>query len=579
MRSLNQCLLDTNLVRLRTIARFWGVELTANRQRDIATQLAEAMATPEAVAGAWDTLPDDQRQALESLLAAGDRMVLRVFTRQWGEIRTMGPGRMERERPWQEPISSAEGLWYKGFIFRAFDQGVDEAYEVVFVPPELTTHLPAPPPSPPTITIKPASRPITVRSTGVALLDDACTLLAYLQNEQLRPSPNGDWPARHEARLARQMHDPTPTRLSLLRHLAQHLGWLRVTDSLLLRPDPGPVTAWLQAPTNQQRAALAEFWRDDPAWNDLFHIPTLHPENTGAWRNDPLLARQATLHHLKTCVPNTWYTLNDFVTAIKQADPDFQRPSGDYTTWYIRDAATGAYLSGFESWDRVEGALIHYLITKPLAWLGLTDVGTDALDDPPTAFRLTPAGAALLGLAEPPPEPEPAPLALRPDFTVLVPPAQRYERFQLARVADWVHTPTLRSPTPTLFIYQLTPASLERARRQGIPVARVLEFLGQVTGAGTPVPRFVEAALTRWEARGTEARLERVLLLRLSNEEMMAQITSSPHIRRLIHERIGPKAALVRERDWPRLVVALGEMGLLADVVALEKKDTELTQR
>jgi len=231
------------------------------------------------------------------------------------------------------------------------------------------------------------------------------------------------------------------------------------------------------------------------------------------------------------------------------------------------------YLSGFESWEAVEGALIRYLVTGPLAWLGLTDLGTNlahlsSFVSPlascfllPSAFRLTPAGAAFLGLAEPPPEAEPTPLTLRSDFTLLVPPARRYERFQLARVAD-------RVGGEGNFVYRLTPASLGRARRQGIPVARVLEFLSRATNA--PVPRFVEAALTRWEARGPEARLERVMLLRLSSEELMAQVASSPPTRNLIHEQISPTAALVRERDCPRLITALGEMGLLPDVIGLE---------
>jgi hypothetical protein len=147
---------------------------------------------------------------------------------------------------------------------------------------------------------------------------------------------------------------------------------------------------------------------------------------------------------------------------------------------------------------------------------------------------------------------------------VLVPPARRYERFQLTRVADWV-----RTGDP--FVYRITPNSLQRARRQGIPVARILEFLNQATGPDTPVPCFVEAALTRWQARGAEARLEQVLLLRVSNEELMTQITSAPRTRRLIHEQIGPTAALVRERDRSRLAVALGEMGLLADICDLEE--------
>jgi hypothetical protein len=575
MRTLHQCLLDTDLARLRVIASFWDVELTANRQRDAAAQLSGAMTAREAVVTARDALPDDQRQALEALLAAGGCMPLQVFAREWGEIRMMGPGRLEREQPWQGPISPAEGLWYTGFISRTFNQDPEGmSYEVVFIPTELRALLSASPTLPPTVVLEPAPVPTVVHSAGDALLDDACTLLAYLQNEKLRLSPDGAWPTYHEARLTRRLHDPDPARLIFLRHLMRRLGWLRVTDSGYLRPDPGPATAWLQPSTNRQRNALAEAWRDDLTWNDLFHVPTLHPEDTGAWRNDPLLARKALLRHLKAacrelverCIPETWYALDDFVTAIKQIAPDFQRPDGDYTTWYIRDAITGAYLSGFESWDKVEGALIRYLVTGPLVWLGLVDVGAATLDGLPSAFRLTLAGVAFLGLAEPPPEPEPAPLTLRSDFTVLAPAPRRYERFQLARVADWVHT---GDP----FVYRLTPTSLERARQQGIPVTRVLEFLGRTTD--TPVPRFVEAALTRWEACGTEVRLERAVLLRLASEELMTRVTSSPPIRRLIREQIGPTAALVHGQDWPRLIPALGEMGLLPDIVALEEPHAE----
>ena len=570
MRSLQQCLLDTNLTRLRVIARFWDVEVTMNRQRDVATHLAEVMATPQAIASAYDALPDQQRQPLEALLAAGGRMPTRVFARQWGEIRPMGPGRMEREQPWQEPASPAEGLWYKGFIYRAFEQGAQGTYEVTFVPAELHAHLPIPSALPSGATLEPAPGPTAMRSASDALLDDACTLLSYLQNEQLRLNPSGDWPPHHEVQMARRLHDADPERLAFLRHLAGNLGWLRVTDTGRLRPNPGPATAWLQSSAAEQRRALADVWRDDPTWNDLFHVPTLRPQDTGAWRNDPLVARKVVLHQLKACKPEVWYALDDFVATIKQTDPDFQRPDGDYTTWYIRDAATGDYLLGFESWDKVEGEIIRYLITGPLAWLGVTNLGSVAPDKPPNTFCITPAGAAWLGLAAPADEPEPARVALRPDFSLLVPPARRYDRFQLARVADWASSPPAvgTGGRNALFVYRLTPTSLERARRQGIPVARVLEFLGQVSSA--PVPRFIEAALTRWENRGVEVRLERAVLIRVSSEELMSQVISSPCTRHFIRDQLGPTSALVRERDWPRLVAALGELGLLADVTTLD---------
>ncbi len=570
MRTLQQCLLDADLVRLRAIALFWDVELTTSRQRDVALQLAEAMTAPQAVAAAWDALPDDQRRALEALLAADGQAPLKVFAREWGEVRAMGPARAEREQPWREPVSPVEGLWYRGFVARAFEQGPEGTYEAIFVPSELREHLMATPTPSATIILESVADLPVVSSAGDALLDDVCTLLAYLQNERVRPQADGGWPARHESLLLRRLRDADPARLALLHHLVRGRQWLRVVDSGHLRPDPGPVTAWLQSSSGQQRRALAEAWRDDPSWNDLFHVPTLIPEDTGAWRNDPLLARKTILRHLRVCTPGTWYKLDDFVGAVKQAAPDFQRPDGDYTTWYIRDAATNAYLSGFESWDAVEGALIRYLLTGPLAWLGFVNLGSSVCGAPFTAFRLTLIGAVFLDLAAPAPEPASSPLTLRRDFSVLVPPARRYDRFQLARVADWVSSPLVGriEGGELLFTYRLTPSSLGRARQQGISVARALKFLEQAIDA--PVPRSIEAALTRWDARGAEARLERVVVLRLASEELMSQVLASLPARRLIREQIGPTAALVQEKDWPRLVAALGDVGLVPDVVALE---------
>lgn len=569
MRTLRQCLLDTYLVRLRAIARFWDVDLQNTRQRDVAIELSEALSNPEAVERAWRDLPDEQREALAALLADDGLMPRRVFARQWGEIRVMGPGRMEREKPWRELISPAEGLWYRGFIFRGFAQGPEGAYEVVFVPPGLLKHLPKPDASPPQVTLEPTPAPANVHAAGAALLDDACTLLASVQNEHPQLTVEDDWPRRHADRLLQRLHDDDPERFAFLHHLARRLGWLRVDESRQLSLDPEPVTTWLQQPAHQQRRALFRAWRDDPTWNDLFHVPSLRPENPDAWQNAPLPTRKAFLEHLAAAhqaldaPPGSWHRLDDLVAAVKTVDPDFQRPDGDYTTWYIQDAETGAYLSGFESWEAVEGQLIRYLVTRPLAWLGLVEVGYDD-EEEPAAFRLTAGGAIALELIEPPDVPEPAPLTLRPGFLLHVPPNRRYERFQLARVSRWE-----RTGDP--FVYRLTPSSLRRARQQGISAGRVLEFLAEVTGQ--PVPRYVEAAVTRWEARGAEARLERAVVLRLTDEDLMTEVSSSPRTGRFIRQRVGPKAALVQANEWPRLVAALGQMGLLSDVIAQEEEE------
>lgn len=588
MRSLRRALLNAELVRLRAIARFWDVTLTSGRQRDAACELNEAiqalLAAPESAGDAWEALSEAERSVLSDLLADGGEMPMRVLIRRWGDIRPMGPGRMEREKPWLSPVSPVESLWYKGFIARAFVHGPDGAYEVGFVPLALRSVSPrsaqqssqsssalsssfSSSPSP-RVDLQAVPTPDVVVLEGEALLDDACTFLAYLQNERLRAPSGGDWPSAHQRKLTRQLRHSGGECFAFLRHLARRLGWLRVTDAHLLRPDPEPATEWLQSSPDEQQWALFAGWRDDPTWNDLFHVPTLAPEDTGAWRNDPALARKAVLHHLTMCQPGTWYAIDDFIATIKRLDFDFQRPDGDHDTWYIRHAETSAYLSGVENWDAVEGALIRYLLACPLTWLGMLDVGRGSERGAWTAFRVTAIGAAFLGAAALDSQPEEMDLlTIRGDFAVCAPPARRYERFQLSRVADWVSSPALDvPPSRTTFVYRLTPTSLERGRSQGIPVARVLAFLDRVTGDASPLPRFVEAALTRWDARGREVQLARVLLLRVSDAEILDQMTASARINRLLGHRVGPAAVLVEDRNCSRLLTELAQMGLLADV-------------
>ena len=556
MRTLQQCLLDLDIAHLRYIARYWDLDETG-RQHELAGNLAEAMAAPEHVQETWEALPPGEKQALDAVLAASGRIPYRVLAREWGEIRHMGPGRMAREKPWDEPASAAEGLWLKGFISRAFDRTGSESYEVVFVPRELVPLLPVPETQSTQINLTPVSPPNVVFSAGDAFLDDVCSILAYIQNTPVHAKADGTWPADHEAHIRAQLRNDSADRLALLQHIVQRLGWLHETGSKRVRPDPEKVTTWLQSSQQEQHKAIAAGWRDDPTWNELFHIYSLRPENISIWRNDPLTARHAVLHHLGDRDPDTWYRVSDFTMAVKRVDPDFQRPSGDYESWYIRDLTTNAYLSGFDSWSTVEGSLIQHTITGPLAWLGLTDVGAETPDSPISAFRITRQGAAMLGQQVEQVETSEERVILRPDFSAFVPASQRYNRFQLARIADWVSS-------GEIFTYRITPRTLERARQQGITITRVLDFLQQVTDA--PVPRTIEAALTRWDARGTESHIDQVILLTMASDELMLQVVESPLSRQLIKEQISPTVALVRQKDWPLLAIALGKMGLLPEI-------------
>jgi len=552
VRSLTRCLLDADPIRLEVLARRWGLEEVPERRAEAAAALAERMRDEQRFAEVWAVLSSEEQAALGFLRAVGGAVAWLTFTRRWGPVRDMGPGRMARERPWEAPVSVAESLWYRGLVFRTVVEGPTGLYDAALIPDDLLPLLPVP--SVPVFHLAPVPAPGEPPPPTDTLLDDLCTVLAYFQVHPVRPTAGGRWPAAAEADLMRYLRDPDPHRWAFLRHLIGHLNWLRTDRAGYLRPAPDPIMEWLQAPPARQRLVLARAWREDPTWNDLRHVPTLRPEETGSWRNDPLLAREAILRHLRAGRSGEWYRLRDFVEAIREADPDFQRPDGNYDTWYIRDAVTGAYLSGFEHWDAVEGALIRYLIRGPLAWLGMVtvaEVGEDAL------FSLTPTGAAFLEDGPLPEEPPPPPMLLRPDFALEVPAGRRYERFQVGRVADWVH---IGDPC----IYRLTPASLERARQQRISVERVIAFLEEATGSPLPPP--LRTALERWARRGPEARLESAVVLQVQDDALLQELAASPATRRFIREIVAPGVALVSPEDGPKLAQALIEKGILPDV-------------
>jgi len=306
---------------------------------------------------------------------------------------------------------------------------------------------------------------------------------------------------------------------------------------------------WLQADPPHQMLALQEAWRDDPGWNDLWHVPSLRLERTG-WRNDPLATRACLLEHVARCPPGEWIGLESFTVAVKQLDPDFQRPPDAYNTWYIRDAASGEYLMGYEHWDRVEGALITYLISGPLHWLGVTALGFEAREGTPTAFRLTPGGAFFLGLVDKAPEaPKLPPIAVDADLTVrALAGGNLYDRFQLARIAEW-------QASGEVFVYRITRTSLSRTLSQGIRLDQVSAFLKRVTGDQLP-PKAVET-LRGWAGRFAEVRLIRAAVLETRTAAIMRDLRAHPEIGPLLGEPLSPTRTLVAERNWRQIVAQL----------------------
>ncbi len=569
---LKRVFLDYDLGLLRTIAELWGVELHAANQHEAAEELAAQLSQPELAPEVAGALPPEAREALESLRRAG-RLASAQYFREFGELRAMGPAKRDREQPWRNEPSTSEQLWYRGFIARAFFAERDQApQEFIFIPDDLQAVLPARQ-APGRAALNLGSPVEQLAGTPLpavgAALDDVSTVLAYLQIASVEFSGATILP-RHREALSRFLR--LPEGLDLFLHLILRLG---LAEGAPLKPEPTRARPFLEASRASQGYALAAAWRDSKEWNDLLHVPGLMFEGA-AWRNDSHLARQAILNMLREVSPGQWWQVEALVQAVKARQPDFQRPSGDYDSWYIRDAATKASLRGFAHWERVDGALVRWLLERPLFWLGIVELGAAKATAPNDAglsasetgitkvFRLTPLGAKFLAAAagaewRAEPDPPGHVIEVEADGTLRVPVAvSRYDRFQIARVSNWL------PPEPETYIYRLSPASLARAARQSIKVNHILVFLQKALGEHA-LPPHLTGALQRWERAGQEAAVKDTVTLKLKSPEMLENLLRTPGVRRYLGERLSPTLVEVRAADVARLRKALAELGILAD--------------
>jgi hypothetical protein len=542
---------------LRGIAELRGVSLTTNNRGDAAAQLAAALAEPAATAAALAACSPAAQSAWRVLIAAGGRMKAGIFARtSGGEIRAIGPGRLERETIWREPENPAEELWYHGLIFRAFADLGDGPVEYIYIPEDLAAPAEAarPQAQPAVPPITPVSAPGAARKMQNSLAVDACSILAASRELSLEVDRAGHPRGADVERLSAGLLPPSRDgiRLEMLLTLARILGWLKPDRGRLVL-DTGSATAWLRLTHWEQMTVLFKAWRDGgDDWNDLRHVPSLVAE--GDWRNDPGLARRTVTQALRSLEPTAWYPISGLIAHIRVISPDFQRPDGDYTRWYLRDVASGVYLAGFESWDDVEGRLLRFLITGPLFWLGAVALDAAAT---PSIFRLTSFGAAWLSGRTPAELPRPARAAVGDDFMVAAPlTLPLIDRFRLLRFTE-PQFDGYEAGQPTR--HRITRGSLARARAGGVKPDAIVEFLRHTTG-GKLSPR-VASALARWGQQSGTLHISKGAVLRVEEASILASLRADPAIAPLLGELISAQAVLVSEAHLPRLLAIVQDTG------------------
>ena len=542
LRTLYQALLDSDPARLRIIATLWQITLKGTRKADMAAELVDAMASAEAVARIWDALPEEQRAAIEDLLRTGGMQPWKIFTRRWGDVRTLGAGKVEREELWRDPVSVTEALWFHGLVHRAFHTTETRTIEMAFVPEELALYMPLPQPI-----VLPDPEPLTppqhVTQAGDSLAEDMVTLWIGILLQR-----TGSTDLLHSL-----WRPSTPDQRELLTVVGLEQGWLEQGPAKSIRLIPEAVMAWLRMDPWAQWSSLFRAWLESQRWNELVHIPSLKPDPVHGWPDDlHLRARQFVVDELKRFQPGKWYAQSTLVDHIRRANPDFLRTDGDYESWAPRDAHSGVPLRGFENWDAVEGALLDYLVTGPLFWVGCLNLGHDSESGPAIAFQITKAGAAWIHGAPPPPCAAPKKLQFEHGTEVVVPRRHRYVRFQVSRIADPI-------PAGGGYRFRFTPASLQRARRQRIPLSRILTFLKENLEHDGDLPRWLSAAIQRAYAGQPSPALTLAWVLRVPDPAILDE----PEIAALLGERLAPTVAIVPIEHRARLLYLLAKHGFL----------------
>jgi Helicase conserved C-terminal domain len=544
MPDLLHSLLKQDIGHLRIIAEFWGLELDSAEVDGAREELSASLLEPSLLGELMESLSPQADSAITELLNSGGRITWQAFTRKYGDIREMGAGKRDRERPHLKPASTAEILFYRGLLGRAFFETEKGLQEFAYIPEDLLLLIESRKAGEEAaaITTEALGRPASPKEKGKEILakdfilDDATTLLAALRMGR------SDWPFQDASR-------QSDLRMRAL------LTTAKLIKKNTLQPEA--VKAFLAASRPDALKMLHDAWMESTTFNELKLMPGIVCE--GEWSNQPQETREFLLNLLDAIPEGKWWSLNSFVRDVKQKYADFQRPAGDYDSWFIKRESDGEYLRGFAYWDQVDGALVKFFVTDILHWLGQMDISLAEGATEPTAFQVSSSAAGKGESDALPKASKGGKIVVSSNGKISVERfAARAVRYQIARFCEW------EEAKADEYRYQITAQSLKQAKEQGLKAEQLLALLVRHTNGKVPPP--LVQALKRWEASGTEARVETQVVLRVSRPEVLDEMRKSK-AGKFLGEVLSPTAVIVKTGAMPKVMEALAELGLFAEVV------------
>jgi len=554
MPDLYDSLLNQDIGHLRIIAELWGLELDSKNVDAAREKLSISLLEPNLLNEIMDSLSPEADSALTTLVNSGGRIPWPTFTRKYGDIREAGAGKRDREKLYLKPASTSEILYYRGLLARAFFDTKKGPQEFAYVPDDLLEAI-----SQGSTQSQIENEKVSLRIHDLSSVEEAVASTEPLgraasPGERGQEIPTNDSILDHATTLLAALRlgiEPPETKIptKVVQALLQSANLIKGTT-----PQPEPIKVFLESPRAQALALLQTAWLESESFNELCLMPGIICE--GEWKNQPQETREFLFNLLDAIPEGKWWSLNAFIRDIKQKYADFQRPAGDYDSWFIRRESDGQYLRGFTYWDQVDGALIKYFIMNILHWLGQIDlcIAEGAME--PTSFRIINPESRISNL-------ESKKIHVSSQGLISVSRlAPRVVRYQVSRFCEW------EEPKDDLYRYRISTNSLTRAKEQGLKVEHLLGLLARHSDAGLP-PTLVKA-LKRWEVNGTEARVQTQVILKVSKPEILEEMRRSK-AGKFLGEVLSPTTVIVKSGAIQKVMDALAELGLLTEILNEEK--------
>lgn len=547
MPTIKQTMPAGDLNYYRVIAAFWGFELSYPEPERALSELIENMCDFEHLNGVIEGLDEPALEALNELFNRGGKIPFTQFQRKFGGLREVGAGRRDRERYYDSPISTTEVLYYRGLIGKGFLKTGSDQIEQIFLPDEILEGMellgyePAEP-----VESESIQPPEKTNSNGLKehqfpgrsatkeefawqaprnadILNDLTTVICSVRNQQ-----------------------PFPT-LAINQGEAEAL----LTGMGILLPDQSldtdKVKKFLELPYEQTMGWLTKTWLESSLFDEMRFLEDIEVE--GYLTNQPEKARAFLLEHIRKIPVGKWWNLNSFIKAIKEVEPDFQRPAGNYEVWMLKKRSSGQYLKGYRHWDDIEGKQIEYLITRPMRWMGMVEIGGLKEGSPPLAFRLMPSNLAATN--------EDGTMSVSNDGLIVA--SKDISRVLRYHVSRFCEPPKINRDS---YIFKVTHASLSRAREQGLSVENLFALLRK-SGVQTIAPLF-QKALERWQENGIEAAFKNVLVLRVKKPSVIAELKKTSAAR-FIQEELNSTTVVIPKDAREKVRQALIAIGVLTE--------------